>query len=133
LFRRLHTGPQPLVLVNAWDAGSARVLEHAGAPAIATTSAGMAWSLGYADGERVPPDELLAACARICRVVRVPVSVDIERGFGRDTDEVCAMVRALTDQGVVGINIEDGMIPGTQRLAPPGILCERIAAIRALA
>jgi len=133
LFRRLHAGPQPLVLVNAWDAGSARVLEHAGAPAIATTSAGMAWSLGYADGERLPPDELLAACARICRGVHIPVSVDIERGFGRDTESVCAIVRALMGQGVVGVNIEDGVLPGTQHLAPAGILCERIAAIRALA
>jgi 2-methylisocitrate lyase-like PEP mutase family enzyme len=130
---RLHHGPQPLVLVNAWDAASARVLEQAGAPVVATTSAGMAWSLGYPDGEQVPRDEFIAACARICRVVRVPVSVDIERGFGGSTDEVCEFVRTLLGLGVAGLNIEDGTSPGTRRLLPPGPACERIAALRALA
>ena len=76
-FHRLHGGPDPLVLVNAWDAASARIVERAGATAIGTTSAGMAWSLGYADGECLPASELLPACARICRVSGVPVSVDI--------------------------------------------------------
>lgn len=90
----------------------------------------MAWSLGHADGEQMPAGELIAACARICRVASVPVSVDIERGFGRSTEEVCAVVRALIDMGVVGVNIEDGVLPGTQRLAPPEILCERIDALR---
>jgi 2-methylisocitrate lyase-like PEP mutase family enzyme len=133
---RLHQEPgSPLVLVNAWDAASARLLEHAGAGVIATTSAGMAWSLGYADGEQVPRDEFVAACARICRVVgdAVPVSVDIEHGFGHSTDEVCSLVRALVELGVVGINIEDGVEPATRRLRPPHALCERIAALRALA
>ncbi|HEY9065793.1 MAG TPA: isocitrate lyase/phosphoenolpyruvate mutase family protein, partial [Burkholderiaceae bacterium] len=95
---RLHAnGAKPLVLVNAWDAASARLLERAGSSVIATTSAGMAWSLGHADGEQLPGDELVAACARICRVAggRLPVSVDIERGYGRDADEVCALVRTL--------------------------------------
>jgi 2-methylisocitrate lyase-like PEP mutase family enzyme len=130
IFYRLHAGPGPLMLVNAWDAVSARVLERVGTPAIATTSAGMAWSLGYADGEQVPTGELIAACARIYRVASVPVSVDIERGFGRDTDEVCAVVRTLIGMGVVGVNIEDGVLPGTRRLAPPAVLCERIDALR---
>ncbi|MDH6168882.1 2-methylisocitrate lyase-like PEP mutase family enzyme [Variovorax boronicumulans] len=132
LFHRLHAGPEPLVLVNAWDAASARIVERAGARAIGTTSAGMAWALGYADGERMPASELLAATARICRVARVPVSVDIERGFGHDTQDVCEVVRALIDLGVAGINIEDGTLPGTRELAPPEILCERIAALRGL-
>jgi 2-methylisocitrate lyase-like PEP mutase family enzyme len=114
------------VLVNAWDAGSARVIEHAGAKAIATSSAGMAWSLGYPDGERLPAAELVAACARICRAVRVPVSVDIERGFGRASEEVGALVRALIGLGAVGVNIEDGV-------APPAVLCERIRALRTTA
>ena len=133
---RLHHEPRsPLVLVNAWDAASARLLQRAGAGVIATTSAGMAWSLGYADGEQLPHAEFIAACARICRVVgdSVPLSVDIERGFGRDTDEVCTLVRALVELGAVGINIEDGVDPLTRRLLPPHALCERIAALRALA
>jgi 2-methylisocitrate lyase-like PEP mutase family enzyme len=131
-FHRLHGGPDPLVLVNAWDAASARIVERAGATAIGTTSAGMAWSLGYADGERLPASELLAACARICRVAGVPVSVDIERGFGDSTQAVVDVVGALIGMGVAGINIEDGTRPGTRDLAPPEVLCERIAAIRKL-
>lgn len=131
-FHRLHAGPDPLVLVNAWDAVSARLVERAGAKAIATTSAGIAWALGYPDGERVPVDELLAATARICRVTGVPVTVDIERGFGDSTGAVCEVVRALIDMGVVGINIEDGALPSTRALAPPEILCERIEALRRL-
>jgi 2-methylisocitrate lyase-like PEP mutase family enzyme len=132
-FHRLHTGDGILVLVNAWDAASARLLEQAGSPAIATTSAGVAWSLGYSDGEQVSARELIDACARICRVVTAPVSVDIERGYGRTPTEVAATARALLELGVVGINIEDGLTPGANELAPPDILTEKIAAIRAVA
>lgn len=133
IFHRLHTGDGILVLVNAWDAASARLFEQAGSPAIATTSAGLAWSLGYSDGEQVSAREFVEACARICRVVTAPVSVDIERGFGRTPAEVVATVRALLELGVVGINIEDGMAPGTTELVPPEVLTERISAIRAVA
>jgi len=133
VLRSLHRASKPLVVVNAWDAASARVLEHAGVPCIATTSAGIAWSLGYADGEQMPSAELIAACARICRVTRVPVSVDIERGFGRNSKEVCTLVHALIDLGVVGINIEDGVSLETRRLLPPQEVCERITALLALA
>jgi 2-methylisocitrate lyase-like PEP mutase family enzyme len=132
LFHRLHSGPAPLILVNAWDAASARVIERAGASAIATTSAGIAWSLGYADGERMPADELIAVCARIRRVTRLPLSVDLERGYGDSTQAVRDVAAALIDLGVAGINIEDGTRSGTRELAPPEVLCERIAAIRAL-
>jgi len=130
-FHRLHTDGGILVLVNAWDAASARLFEQAGSPAIATTSAGMAWSLGYPDGEQVSVREFLEACARICRVVTAPVSVDIERGYGQTTAEVSATVRALLELGVVGINIEDGLTPGGKELAPPHT--EKISAIRAVA
>lgn len=133
VFHRLHTEPDALVLVNAWDAGSARVLEHAGAPAIATTSAGMAWSLGYPDGEQLPTSEFIAATARICRAVSVPVSVDIERGFARSTDDVVALVRTLIDLGVVGVNIEDGVLADTHQLAAADVLGERITALRKMA
>ena len=133
LFQQLHAGPVPLMLPNAWDAGSARVIESAGAKAIATTSAGMAWALGYPDGEQLPVQELLAACRRVCRVATVPVSVDIERGYGRDAQAAGDLVGALIELGVVGINIEDGTEPGTQTLAPSSVLCERIARARAMA
>jgi 2-methylisocitrate lyase-like PEP mutase family enzyme len=129
----LHRGPGPLVLVNVWDAGSAVVVQRAGARVIATSSAGMAWSLGRADGERMPRDEFVAACTRICRVARVPVTVDIERGFGLSAEEVCSLVRDLIDLGVVGVNIEDGVSPDTEQLLPPTTLCERIAMLRTLA
>jgi 2-methylisocitrate lyase-like PEP mutase family enzyme len=130
-FHQMHTGM--LVLVNAWDAASARLFEEAGSTAIATSSAGIAWSLGSSDSEQISLRELLEACARICRVVRVPVSVDIERGYGKTTSEVAATVRALIELGVVGINIEDGITPGTNELAPPNILAEKISAIREVA
>jgi 2-methylisocitrate lyase-like PEP mutase family enzyme len=132
-FHRLHAGAGILVLVNAWDAASARIFEQAGSPAIATTSAGMAWSLGYSDGEQVSVREFVAACDRICRVVTAPVSVDIERGFGQTPAEVSATVRALLELGVVGVNIEDGVTPGTTELVPPDVLTEKISAIRAVA
>lgn len=132
-FHRLHAGPAPLMLPNAWDAASARVIENAGANAIATTSAGMAWSLGYPDGEQMPVQELLAACARICGAVTAPVSVDIERGYGRDARDTGKLIQALIQLGVVGINIEDGTDPGTQTLAHPAVLCERIACARTVA
>src|SRR5262245_808509 len=133
VFHRLHAEADALVLVNAWDAGSARVLEHAGARAIATTSAGMAWALGYPDGEQLPTSEFITATGRMCRAVSVPVSVDIERGFGRSVDDVVAFVRTLIDLGVVGVNIEDGILPDTHRLAAPDVLCERIGALREMA
>lgn len=132
-FHQLHDAAEPLALVNAWDAASARIVENAGAQAIGTTSAGMAWALGYPDGERMPVDELLAACRRICQVVKVPVSVDIERGFGRDAKDTAGLVEALIQLGMVGINIEDGTLPGTQHLAPSDTLVERIACARAVA
>ena len=133
LLHRLHAGPAPLMLPNAWDAASARVIENAGAKAIATTSAGMAWALGYPDGEQLPVQDLLDACQRICRVVSAPVSVDIERGYGQDAQATGDLVDALIQLGVVGINIEDGTEPGTQTLAKPSVLCERIACVRAMA
>src|SRR5262249_48002071 len=132
-FHRLHASDKTLVLVNAWDAASAKLFEQAGAPAIATTSAGLAWSLGYSDGERMNRRELIQACERICPVVRAPVSVDIERGFGRTPAEVCETARAMLELGVVGVNIEDGVASGTTELVPPGILAEKISAIRAVA
>lgn len=132
-FQQLHAGPDPLVLPNAWDAASARVMENAGAKAIATTSDGMAWGLGYPDGQQMTVQDLLGVCQRICRVVSVPVSVDIEQGYGRDAQETGELVEALIRCGAVGINIEDGVLRDTQALASQDILSERIAAARSAA
>lgn len=103
-FRQLH-GPEdrPLLLCNIWDAGSARIVEAAGYPALATGSAGVAFSLGYADGQKIPFQEMMDAVARIVRAVDVPVSADIEAGYG----DVAATARGLIDAGAAGMNLED--------------------------
>ena len=108
IFRQLHHAPQPLVLPNAWDAGSARLIESLGAKAIATTSAGVAWAHGYADGHHLPAHLLTATVAEIVRVVKVPVSTDVEGGYSEDLDEVEQAISRVIDAGAVGINMEDG-------------------------
>jgi len=106
-FRRLHEGGL-LVLPNAWDAGTARLIESLGAKAIATSSAGVAWSHGYADGDLLPVPKLLATVEEIVRVVRVPVTVDVEGGYSAEADAVADVVARGLEAGAVGINIEDG-------------------------
>jgi 2-methylisocitrate lyase-like PEP mutase family enzyme len=123
LFRELHHGPAPLLLANAWDAGSARLIESLGAKAIATTSAGLAWSRGYADGNALPIDELLVVVQDIVRVIRVPLTIDIEAGYSQDPNAVGQLATRVVDTGAVGINIEDGA-------GSPELLCTKIDAIR---
>jgi 2-methylisocitrate lyase-like PEP mutase family enzyme len=106
-FRRLHRGPPALLLPNAWDPVSARLFEAAGFPAVATTSGGLAWALGYADGEGTPWPEVVAATRRIARVLDIPLSADIEAGFGDQPANVFDNVREIIAAGAVGINIED--------------------------
>lgn len=108
-FRALHDRRRVLLLPNAWDAGSARLFDDLGFPALATTSGGVAWSLGYADGEQLPLAELLAATERMVRVTALPLSVDFEAGFGATPDAVAANVRAIIAAGAAGINVEDGV------------------------
>ena len=119
VFRQLHHAAHPLVLPNAWDAGSARLIESLGAKAIATTSAGVAWAHGYADGHHLPARLLAATVAEIVRVVKVPVSTDVEGGYSEDLDEVEQAISRVIDAGAVGINIEDGTGPVDQ-------LCHKI-------
>jgi 2-methylisocitrate lyase-like PEP mutase family enzyme len=127
-FRALHHSGAPLLLPNAWDAGSAAVFANLGFEAIATTSGGVAWSLGYADGEALPLTELLAAVRRMVRVVHVPVSVDFEAGFGSTPSDVGESVRALLGTGAVGMNLEDGI--AHTHLRPLSEAAARIAAAR---
>ena len=108
-FRALHRGPVPLVLPNVWDAASARVVEELGFPAIATTSAGFAFSLGYPDGQHVSRDEMLAAVGRIVASVQIPVSTDIEAGYGDTPEAVADTIRAVLAAGAIGVNLEDAM------------------------
>jgi 2-methylisocitrate lyase-like PEP mutase family enzyme len=130
LFRSLHHTARPLVLPNAWDAASARLVEQAGAAAIATTSAGVAWSLGAPDGGRLDRDLALAAVARIVRAVGVPVSADIEDGFAADPDGVAQTVLGVLAAGAVGVNIEDADHSGAAPLLPVEQQVERLAAAR---
>ena len=125
-FRRLHQRNTPLVLANAWDAGSARLIESCGAAAIATTSAGLAWSRGYPDGDAIPPRDLAAAVADIARVLSVPLTVDVEGGYASDAAQVGENVAAVVGAGAVGINIEDGQ-------ASVDLLCAKIGAAKAAA
>ena len=131
-FRKMHDGSSVLLLPNAWDAGSAGLFAQRGFAAIATTSGGMAWSLGYQDGEQVPLPEVLAAVARITRVVSLPVTVDLETGYGETASAVASSTRLLIDVGAVGINLEDGM-PGHGPLRSVDEAAARVAAARAAA
>ncbi len=106
-FRKLHRGPRILVLPNAWDVASARILEELGYPAIATTSAGIAFSLGYPDGQRVSREQMLEVVARIARAVRVPVTADMEAGYGTTVQDMSETARALIASGAIGLNLED--------------------------
>lgn len=106
-FAALHQPGQPLLLPNAWDAASARIIEKAGAAAIATTSAAVAWSLGTLDGNRLNPDLAVAVIARIAETVTVPVSADIEGGYAECPAGVAATVLRVLAAGAVGVNIED--------------------------
>jgi 2-methylisocitrate lyase-like PEP mutase family enzyme len=133
-FRRLHHSPSSmLVLPNAWDAASARILERADFPAIATTSSGVAAALGYSDGQQIGRRLLIEATGRITRVVGCPVSVDIEAGYGSSIDEVQETVREVIETGAVGINIEDSRPDNQTELVDLSYQVELIAALRELA
>ena len=106
-FRKMHHGPGILLLPNAWDAVSARIFEDAGFPAIATTSAGVAFAQGYPDGEFISRDEMLAQVAIIVRAVKIPVTADVEAGYGDSSDDAANTAKAVIAAGAVGMNLED--------------------------
>jgi 2-methylisocitrate lyase-like PEP mutase family enzyme len=131
LLRGLHRGPQILVIPNAWDAASARVFEDAGFSAVATSSAGIAYSLGYLDGQRISRAEMAAVVSRLAAVVRVPVSADMEAGYGASPADVAETVRQVLAAGAVGMNLEDAWLEGGQvKLAEISSQQERIRAAR---
>ncbi|GGZ77462.1 isocitrate lyase/phosphoenolpyruvate mutase family protein [Streptomyces subrutilus] len=125
-FAALHTPAAPLALANVWDVAGARLVEAAGAAAVATTSAGVAWSLGSPDGDALARDRALDLVARVAAAVSVPVTADIEGGFGADAAAVGETVGGVLAAGAVGINIEDGH-------RAPAEHAERLAAARAAA
>jgi len=106
-FRKLHHGPRILALPNVWDVASARILEEVGYPAIATSSAGVAFALGYPDGQRISRDAMLEVVARIARGVRVPVTADMESGYGTTVKNMVETAKAVIAAGAIGMNLED--------------------------
>jgi 2-methylisocitrate lyase-like PEP mutase family enzyme len=122
-FQALHAPGRFLILPNAWDAGSARMIESCGAEAIATTSSGLSWSCGYPDGNFLPIGVLAAAVKAIARVIDVPLTVDMEAGYAAAPEEVARNVAAIVDSGGVGVNLEDGN-------DPPELMAEKIASAR---
>ena len=130
-FLELHTSGRLLVLPNAWDAGSARIFEHAGFQALGTTSAGVALSLGYPDGERVSRAEMLEAVRRTASAVAIPVTADLEAGYGRAVNDAVETARGAIAAGAVGMNFEDST--SDDRLVDVAAQVERIRAIKKLA
>jgi 2-methylisocitrate lyase-like PEP mutase family enzyme len=127
-FAALHREDGIIVLPNCWDAGSACVLADAGFGAIATTSGGCAFSLGYCDGENIPRAEMLAVIKRITHAVSIPVSADMEAGYGKSPEEVADTVRLTIEAGAVGINIEDRDKSAPRQLLDFGLSVARIEA-----
>ena len=131
-FAKLHLKGTPLVLYNAWDAGSAKAVAEGGAPAIATGSWSVAAAQGYADGQALPLDLLLQTAGQIVRAVDLPVSVDFEGGYATDANEVGQNAARLLDCGAIGLNFEDRIVGG-DGLHPVADQARKIAAIRAAA
>jgi 2-methylisocitrate lyase-like PEP mutase family enzyme len=131
LFLKFHQGKEILVLLNSWDIGSSRLIEASGYKAIATTSMGIAASLGYPDCQVIQLSEMIDVISGIVRNVQVPVTVDIEAGYGSTLDEILDSVEKIIATGIVGINIEDS-ISLNPVLLDEMEFCERISAIRAL-
>lgn len=126
LLRKLHDGPEVLVLPNAWDALSARLMEAEGFPAVATSSSGCAAVLGYADGQTIPPGEMMFLVAKMVRAVSVPVTADVEAGYG----DAAQTARDVIAAGAVGLNLED-MTGG--ELVPLQEQVQRLRTLRAVA
>jgi 2-methylisocitrate lyase-like PEP mutase family enzyme len=133
LLASLHRPGDPLLLANAWDVASAVTIVNAGAKAIATTSAGVAWSLGVPDGADLGADRAAAVIERIAAAVGVPVSADIEAGYGPEPDAVAATMTAVIQAGAVGVNLEDRSGRDGTLLFEPAEQAERLAAARAAA
>jgi 2-methylisocitrate lyase-like PEP mutase family enzyme len=129
-FRARHRAGSPLLLCNAWDGMSARIFAAAGFEAIATSSGGLAWSLGYPDGEIAPWAMVVGATERIVQAARLPVTADIEEGYAETADRLAVTVCEIIATGVVGINLEDGRHHGSTSIREADAAAERIRAAR---
>ena len=132
-FRVLHSGREILLLPNVWDVASARLIEESGFKAAATSSAGIAFSLGYPDGQRISREQMLAVIARIAKAVRVPVTADVEAGYGKTPEDAGRTARAVLDAGAVGMNLEDAIGDSPSVLVELPLQLEKIRAVREMA
>ena len=130
VFHVLHSGAGVLLLPNVWDVASARVIEAAGFPAIATSSAGVAFSLGYPDGQKIPAQEMLSVVARIAKAVQVPVTADVESGYGNRPEDIARTARDVIAAGAVGMNLEDATHSADLPPRDPQLQAEMIGAVR---
>ncbi|HEV3513016.1 MAG TPA: isocitrate lyase/phosphoenolpyruvate mutase family protein [Candidatus Sulfotelmatobacter sp.] len=128
--RALHLGKKPLVLPNVWDVASARIVEQAGFPAIATSSAGIAFAHGLPDGEQISGQRMLRAVAQIAGAVYVPVTADVEAGYGNKPEDAARTARGVVDAGAVGMNFEDASGDAEHPLIELPLQVEKIRAIR---
>ena len=129
-FRTMHSEGEVLLLPNVWDVASARIVEEAGFPAVATTSAGIAFAQGFPDGQKIPPERMLAAIADIASAVKVPVTADVEAGYGGKPEDAARTARRVIESGAVGMNFEDATGDAAHPLTDLQVQLERIAAIR---
>jgi 2-methylisocitrate lyase-like PEP mutase family enzyme len=134
-FHALHHADQPLALANVWDAGTARIVASTGAPAIATTSAGVAWALGTQDGGKLDRERAVQLTARVAAAVDLPVTADIEDGFADSAAGVAETIAAVLEAGAIGVNLEDAARArgNGSPLLPVDEQAERLAAARAAA
>ncbi len=131
--RVLHSGPEILLLPNIWDVASARIVEESGFKAVATSSAGIAFSLGYPDGEVISRAEMLSAISRIAKALKVPLTADVESGYGKTPEDAAQTARAVLDAGAVGMNLEDTSGDSSAALADQPLQLEKIRAVREMA
>jgi 2-methylisocitrate lyase-like PEP mutase family enzyme len=130
MFAALHEGSEILVLPNCWDAGSAKILADVGFPAIATTSAGIAFSHGHADGHIISREDMCAEISRCAAIVSIPLSADMEGGYGATPNDVAETVRQAIAAGAVGANIEDSIVANAKPMLDATLATERIQAGR---
>jgi 2-methylisocitrate lyase-like PEP mutase family enzyme len=130
VFRAMHVGEAPVLLANVWDVASARIVEDTGLAAIATTSAGIAFALGYPDGQKISAEEMFAAIRRIVGSVNVPVTADVEAGYGQRPEDVGQTAANVIAAGAIGMNFEDATGDPSHPLTDLPLQLERIHTIR---
>ncbi len=128
--RAMHSALEVLLLPNVWDVATARIVEDAGFPAIATTSAGIAFAQGFPDGQKIPADRMMSAISAIASAVSVPVTADVEAGYGTTPESAATTARNVMEAGAVGMNFEDATGDAAHPLADLSLQLERIRAIR---